>query len=137
MKASLAVALIGGIAIGAATAAEKPRIYITESQTPQVSGEAHVADVKGALSLTGGSSPQSVEVIKAFSQRCPAVTITSSREKADYVVRFDHEEPSPVTPFTRGNKVAIFDKNEDLVFSGSTRLLSSAVKEACAAITRK
>ena len=37
----------------------------------------------------------------------------------------------------RGNKVAIFDKNEDLVYGGSTRFLANAVKYACAAITRR
>jgi hypothetical protein len=33
-----------------------------------------------------------------------------------------------------GNKVAVFGKNEDLIYSNATRILSSAVKGACAAI---
>ena len=58
------------------------------------------------------------------------------RDKADYIVRFDRESPSPITPFVKGNKVAVFDRNDDLVFSDSTRYLSSAVKNTCSAVLK-
>jgi hypothetical protein len=123
------------LTISGMIAAEKPRVFITESTAVQVSGDAAIADVKGSLALTGGTSPQNVEVMKAFAQRCPAVSVTANREKADYLVRLDHEAINPTTPFTHGNKVAVFDGNEDLIYSNSSRLLSTAVKGACAAIT--
>ena len=116
-------------------AAEKPRVFVTESQAVQASGNASVGDVKGALALTGGTSPENVEVMKAFSRQCPQVTVTASREKADFIVRLDHEATNPTTPFVRANKVAVFDKDQDLVYSNSTRLLGGAVKGACTAIT--
>jgi len=116
------------------TAAERPRVFVTESRATQASGEASVGDVKGALALTGGTSPESVEVMKAFSKQCPEVTVTANRERADFFVRLDHEGVNPTTPFVHGNKVAVFNKDEDLVFSNSTRLLGNAVKQACAAI---
>lgn len=114
----------------AAAAAEKPRVFITESQALQVSGDA-------TLNLMGGSSPQAIEVMKQFQQRCPAVLVTNNREKADFVVRLDHEALSPVTPFTKGNKVAVFDKSDDLVYSNSTRTLAPVVKGACDAIVKR
>ena len=114
--------------------AAKPRIFVTESTAPQAAGDAAVGDVKGSLVLTGGTSPQSVEVMKAFSRYCPAVVVTANPEKADYVVRLDHEAINPTTPFVHGNKVAVFDRNEDLVYSNSTRILSTAVKDACTAM---
>ena len=117
-----------------AEAGGKTRIFVTESQPPQLAGDVAVGEMKGALAFTGGNSPQVTEVMKQFQRRCPDVIITANRERADYVVRFDHEEPSPVTPFVHGNKVAVFDENEDLVYSHSTRLLSNAVKGACTAI---
>ena len=120
---------------GTLAAAEKPRVFITESTALQVSGDASVAEVKGSLALTGGASPQNVEVIKAFAEHCPAVIVTANREKAEYLVRLDHEAINPTTPFTHGNKVAVFDGNGDLLYSHSSRLLGSAVKGACAAIT--
>ena len=113
---------------------QKPRVFITESGAPQASGEGEVGDAKGALAFTGGTSPQNVEAMKAFARYCPAVVVTANREKANYLVRLDHEPINPTTPFVHGNKVAVFDKNEDLMYSNSTRILTSAVKGACAAI---
>jgi hypothetical protein len=124
----IAAALLGGVAT------EKPRIFVTESQALQLSGEAAIGDAKGGLSVAGGTSPQNVEVMKTFLRRCPAVLVTGNRDKADFVVRLDHQEPDPTTLFVRGNKVAVFDKNDDLIYSTSTRTLTSAVKSACEAI---
>jgi hypothetical protein len=59
--------------------------------------------------------------MKFFMRDCPAVA-----------VRFDHEEPSPFMFVSHGNKVAVFDKNDDLMHTVSTRKLS---KETCTAIT--
>jgi hypothetical protein len=135
MKARLVCAALLTIAISALGApAQKARVFITETAAPQVSGDTSVGDVRGSLALTGGTSPQNVEVMKAFVHYCPAVIVTANREKADYLVQLDHEAINPTTPFVHGNKVAVFDKNEDLIYSNSTRILSSAVKGACAAI---
>lgn len=128
-------ALLTAALSGTVVAAERPRVFITESMAVQVSGDAAVADAKGSLALTGGTSPQNVEVIKAFSERCPTVIVTANREKADYLVRLDHEAINPTTPFTHGNKVAVFDGEGDLLYSHSSRLLGSVVKGACVAIT--
>ncbi len=108
--------------------AGKPRIYITESGATEITAD--------NLQVTRNTSPQNVEVMKAFTKQCPGVVITSNRDKADYVVRFDHDGASPTTPFVKGNKVAVFDRNDDLVFSDSSRLLGSSVKSACAAILK-
>ena len=125
------------VPILAAAAAEKPRVFITESQALQLAGDATVGDTKGSVSLTGGTSAENVEVMKNFIKNCPGVVVTANRDKADFLVRFDREEPSPITPFVKGNKVAVFDKNEDLIHGGSTRFLTSAVKGACSAILSK
>ena len=132
MNTTFAVSAL--ITLGTALAGEKPRVFITESQALNVTNDAASGDSKSALSLTGGNTPQSLDVIKSFTQRCPEVIVTADREKADYVVRLDHEAINPTTPFLRGNKVAVFDKSSDLVYSSSTRVLGSVVKGACAAI---
>ena len=119
---------------GVALAGEKPRIFLTESGATLLNGDATIADTRGSLSFTGGTSPQNIEVMRAFSKHCPEVVITSNRDKADYVVRFDHEGLNPTTPFIKGNKVAVFDREEDLIYSHSTRTLLPAVKGACSAI---
>ena len=135
MKTRLASGLLGLITTCVLAADSKPRIFVTETTAPLATGDAAVGDAKGSLAVSGGSSPQNVEVMRAFERYCPAVVVTASRDKADYLVQFDHEALNPTTPFTHGNKVAVFDRNEDLMYSNSTRVLSSAVKGACAAIT--
>jgi hypothetical protein len=107
-------------------------VFIKEAITTEASGDATVGPAKGSLAFTGGKSPQSVEVMKAFGRYCPAVLITSNRDKADYVVALDHDPFDPGTLFVHGNKVAVFDRSEDLMYSNSTPILSSAVKGACA-----
>ncbi len=128
-----AVVLIAAARMSLA-AADKPRVFITESESLQASGNAVVGDAKGFVSVVGGTSPENVEVMKVFIQRCPGVVITANREKADYLVRLDHEGINPTTLFVHGNKVAVFNKNEDLIYTNSTRLLKTAVKNACSAI---
>lgn len=117
-----------------AASTDKPRVFITESHALQVSSAVSPGEVKGALSLTGGTSPENVDAMKVFSQRCPGAVVTANRDKADFILRLDHEAVSPMTPFVHGNKVALFNKTEDLIYSSSTRILSNAVKGACTAI---
>jgi hypothetical protein len=137
MKTQLSWAAVVTLAIPLGVAdGDKPRVFITESRSLQLLGDASIGDTKGSLLVTGGTSPQNVEVMKIFTQRCPGVIVTANRDKADYIVRLDHEETSPATPFVRGNKVAVFNKDEDLIYSNSTRFLSNAVKDACGAITK-
>jgi hypothetical protein len=133
MKAKLVCVLVSGVLTKCLLGAPvpKPRIFITETTAAQAAADATVGDAKGSLALTGGSSPQNVEVIRAFTRYCPGVVVTANRDKADYLVQFDHEAINPTTPFVHGNKVAVFDKNEDLIYSNSTRILKSAVKGAC------
>jgi hypothetical protein len=56
------------------------------------------------------------------------------KTKADYVVLLDHEGGKGYA--RKDNKIAVFHNNGDLVYSGSTRSLGNAVKDACAAIQK-
>jgi hypothetical protein len=116
------------LTIAGVRGAEKPRIYITDSGATEITAE--------NIHVQKGTSPENTEVMKAFQKHCPGVVITGSREKADYVVRFDREGPSPVTPFIKGNKVAVFNRDDDLVYTNSTRYLSGAVKGTCSSLLK-
>ena len=137
VKANRSPLIAAGLLFGTALyAAEKPRVFVTESGAPALSGSAAVGETKGKLDFAGGTSSYNIKVMEAFSQGCPDAIVTSDREKAQYVLRLDHEEINPTSLFVPPNKVAVFDGNKDLIYSGTTRTLRSAVKEACGAILK-
>jgi hypothetical protein len=70
--------------------------------------------------------------MKTFAKRCPGVTITLTRDTADYIVLLEHEGGKD--PFSRDNKFAVFGTEGDMIAAGSTRSLGNAVKDACQAI---
>src|ERR1051326_609464 len=70
---------------------EKPRVFITDSQSCEIGGG--VGGTSGGLggSVKGGARPQAAEIIKTFGERCPAVIVNNKQDKADYIVLLDHE----------------------------------------------
>jgi hypothetical protein len=115
-------------------AGDNPRIFVTDSKSWEISGGVGAsADALGA-SVRGGARPQTAEIIKTFSQRCPSVIVNNQQQKADYVVLLDHEGGKNL--ISRDNKVVVFNKDGDSIMSGSTRSLGNAVQDACAAISK-
>ncbi len=112
----------------------KVRIYILESQSWQVSGSAGTVDGGGGGGISGGARPQTAEIMETFTERCPSCTVTMDKTKADYSVRLEHEGGKMT--ILRDNKVIVFNRDGDLIYSGSTRSLGNAVKDACSAIEK-
>ena len=84
---------------------------------------------------SGGARPQTAEIIKTFRERCPDLEATLEREKADYFVILDHEGGKRI--LRNDNKVVVFDSTGTSVYSGSTRILGNAVKDACNEIRKR
>jgi hypothetical protein len=94
--------------------------------------------VTGTGVLAAGSSPQTVELIDDFAKHCPAVTVTSVKDNADYIVLFDRDAAGKAkTSLGRADKIAVFSKTGNLVFSGKTRRVANSVKNACVALSKK
>jgi hypothetical protein len=131
MKILLATGMMLGSAVFLCSA-EKPRVFVTDSKSWEISSAVGgSADGFGGAGK-GGARPQTAEIIKTFSERCPAVIINNKQETADYVVLLDHEGGKEA--ISRDNKVVVFNKEGDSIMSRSTRLLGNAVKDACSAI---
>ena len=111
---------------------EKPRVFVTDSQSWEMTGGGGGSSSGFGGASRGGARPQTAEIIKTFGERCPQVTINNQKEKADYIVLLDHEGGKGV--LRRDNKVAVFNKNGDSIVSHSTASLGNAVKDACEAI---
>src|SRR6476660_1303432 len=125
--------LIPSVAQTATAAAPKPRVFISDSQSWETSGNAGGANGTFAAHSAGGARPQTAEIVKTFGERCPDVIVNNKSDKADYVVLLDHEGGKGLAK--RDNKMAVFNKDGDSIVSHSTRSLGNAVKDACDAIT--
>jgi PEGA domain len=117
----------------APAATEKPRVFITDSQSWEMRGSAGGANGAFAAHSQGGARPQTAEIIKTFGERCPDVTVNNKQELADYIVVLDHEGGKGY--LQHRNKVAVFEHiSGDVVISHSTLSLGGSVEEACKGI---
>ena len=132
--AVLGMLLVGLLLVATSALAqqERPRVFITDSDSWETRGE--LLGGEGGLfgETRGGARPQTVEIMKTFGERCPTVIVNRYADAADFVVVLDHEGGKEF--FQRDNKVAVFAGNGDMIHSGSTRSLGNAVKDACHAI---
>jgi PEGA domain len=131
----------GGQATTTTPAPDKPRVYVTDSQSWEMVGGWGMSgnrnangsgSVSGGGYTAGGARPQTAEIIKTFNERCPEVIITNNVQKADFAVILDHEGGKGL--LRHRNKIAVFNRNGDAIFSDSTRELGNSVKDACQAI---
>jgi hypothetical protein len=76
--------------------------------------------------MSGGARPQTAEIIKTLNQRCPELTVTNNLSKADFVLTLDHEGGKGL--LAHRNKVAVFNRDGDDIFSDSTRELATPSK---------
>jgi hypothetical protein len=133
------IATAGGVLLClgavAGAAGDKPRVFVSDSQSWEISGGFGAVDGSGGGTAKGGARPQRAEIIKTFGERCPQVIVTIKQEKADFVVLLDHEGGKDL--YRRDNKIAVFDKDGDAIYSGSTRSLGNAVKDGCHAIVQR
>ncbi len=112
----------------------QPRVFVTDSQSWEMTGAAGGSRGAFAAGAGGGARPQTAEIVKTFGQNCKRVVINNQREKADYTVVLDHEGGKGW--IRKDNKVAVFDSNGDAILSRSTRSLGNAVSDACGAIKK-
>jgi hypothetical protein len=116
------------------TVGSRPRVFISDSQSWELGGAVGGTGDGFGGAARGGARPQTAEIIKTFSERCPRVIANDRRDKADYVILLDHEGGKEI--FLRDNKVVVFNKDGDSILSHSTRTLGNAVKDACDAIMK-
>ena len=115
------------------------RVYIEESESWEIESEPIFSgtDKKGRTTISGGGTkggakPRTAETIKRFSQQCKGLIITMYKDKADFIVMLEHEGGKDL--FNKDNKLAVFNKEGDLIASGSFSRPRKAVETACSAI---
>ena len=105
----------------------KTRVFVTDSQSWETRGGSSAGGNKngwgGSSWMAGGARPQTAEIIKTLNERCPEMTVTNNLQKADFVLTLDHEGGKGL--LAHRNKVAVFNRDGDDVFSASTRELGN------------
>jgi len=132
--AVLSLLLIPAAAKTSNSDTQKARVFITDSQSWQMTGNSGGTSDAHGSHFGGGARPQTAEIIKTFGERCSQVVVNDQRDKADYVVVLDHEGGKSI--LAHDNKVAVFNSDGDAIVSHSTRSLGNSVKDACEAITK-
>lgn len=135
----LAIAVFSAGIVAAQQADKRPRVFIEETESWEVEGDSiwGSTDKKGRTTIggggtRGGAKPRTAETIKRFNQQCQEVVITMYKEKADFIVLLEHEGGKDL--FNKDNKLAVFNREGDLISSGSFSRPKKAVDTACGAI---
>jgi hypothetical protein len=114
----------------------KTRVFVTDSESWETRGGGYGGGNKNgwsaSSSMAGGARPQTAEIIKTLNQRCPELTVTDNLGRANFVLTLDHEGGKGA--LAHRNKLAVFNKDGDDIFSVSTRELGNSVKDACQAM---
>jgi hypothetical protein len=140
VNAQASVANANPVPVGPVLAASdgKVRVFVTDSQSWENRGGSAAGGNKngwgGSSWMAGGARPQTAEIIKTLNERCPEFTVTNNLSKADFVVTLDHEGGKGL--LAHRNKIAVFNRDGDDIFSNSTRELGNAVKDACQAMLK-
>lgn len=115
--------------------ADRARVFITDSESWEMSGASGGSSGGFAGETHGGARPQTAEIVKTFGERCPSVVTNNIQSKTDYVVVLDHEGGKGL--LRHRNKVAVFNRvSGDSIVSKSTLSLGGSVQDACEAITK-
>jgi hypothetical protein len=133
----LRVALVLHIVLAAVLNAEPPektRVFLAGTEPERISGEAVTGQSRSMLELTRSAPSLDIEAMRTFSRECPGVVMTTRRDKADIIIRIEREGPNPTTPFVKGNRIAVFNLDDELVYATRARLLRNASRDACRAI---
>ena len=103
----------------------KVTVYVEGSTVSSFSGS---GNIRGG-SVGGTTEPQTIEVMKQLRQFCPDVQITSNRTRADYLIL--HERQAGGTSGGNRNNIAVFGKDDLLVYADGAQKLDNSVKDLC------
>lgn len=115
-------------------AQEKPRVYLVDRDDWKLSGGFAATETSAAGSVQAGVRRDYTEILKTFAQACPQVTFTSNRAKADYAVVLDHKTWKETSWTGHQNEFVIFNRADDLIYSGATNRMKTAARDSCKAV---
>ena len=101
-------------------------VFVEGSTVSSFSGS---GDAWGS-SVSGTTEPQTVEVMKQLRRFCPSVQITANRRSAQYLILHERQAGGRWGGGNRNN-VALFDKDDVLVYADGATQLDNSIKDLC------
>lgn len=105
----------------------RPRIAV--DTTASGSGGYWPGNLFGALKLGRGAGPLENDVETQFEKQCAEARYEPDRPKADYTMMLERKGGKGL--FRKVNRFAVYTEDGALVYSGATRTLSAAIRDAC------
>lgn len=112
------------------------RVFISDRDGWEASGGFVANQDSAAGSMKAGIRRQNTEQVKTFNHECPTVTITSSPDKADFVVIWDTKTWGQTSWSGHQNEFTVYSKTGDLVKSGAAHKQTNAARDICKAVTK-
>ncbi len=106
----------------------KPLIFVVDHDNYEV------AAVAGAVQV--GVRPAHSEQVKDLVEECPAVTITTDRNAADYVVDWTLKTWGQTSWSGHQNEFVVYDRKGTSIGAGETHRASMAAKDICRMIAK-
>ena len=100
-------------------------VFVEGSTVSSFSGS---GDTWGS-SASGTTEPQTVEVMKQLRRFCPSVEVTSNRNSATYLIL--HERQAGGTFGGNRNNIAVFGKDDHLIYADGATKLDNSIKDLC------
>jgi len=116
------ITIIIGVTTDAQEVSEDVIIFVDGSTVSSFSGSGNT----WGSAVGGTSEPQSIEVMKQLRRFCPDAKITSDRERANYLLLHERQAGEG-----NRNNIALFGKNDELLYADGARQLNNAVKDLC------
>ena len=137
MKKSVLL-LVVGIALCAANAQDKPRVFVQGKGSENVStngaaGGGHHWATWGSKS-TIDAHDESMEVTKDLQKNCSGVIVTINQANADYIVMMNRESKQNRGLLRSNSQVEVANKAGDILTTSATHTVGNAAKDACNAI---
>ena len=108
---------------------KRPVIYVANHDSAQITSSGDTTNVSGE----GAGNSITAATIKDVNRSCPEADVTLNRQSADYVLLVGDTHGFPLE---KDKQAVVAAADGKVLFSGSARLLESAVKDACGAIAK-
>lgn len=102
----------------------KPLIFLIDHDAYEVAAAGNA--------VQAGIRPAHSEQVKDLVEECPAVTITTDRSSADYVVDWTLKTWGQTSWSGHQNEFAVYDRKGTSIGAGETHRASMAAKDICA-----